>query len=552
MEYSRRAAKRARHRENAAARAAREEEKHRREIERHQQELEKQRRDLREQKRIEEAVVLGDKAAERMQRLEVVLRAALKRLPEQLDFEGMKKPLPDIDVGIDSEPFPLPQWEEYAPAQSGPLGKFLRGKQDARLREAEQAYARAMEQYRIAEEKRRRELDRAHGSGAGLTPEQWEIRRHNERIDEFRTRVFEGDRYAVTDYFKRALAPVKEKKVPLPETRRIAYVSDSKLLLLDWDVAGTDIIPREKSYRYNKETDSIEVARWRSVGTVRELYHNLLAQLALRGIAATFSADPNWVVETVVFNARLEDGTCVFSTRATRHQFERISLDDLTDTMPLEQVQKRFATVISPFPGEGAEVTPLLPYELAEPSAASSGDEERDACRIDLNALSTHEFDGLMEQLMTQLGYSVEVIRPEDEDCDILATRDTPDGQERLLVHVRRVAHTAGLNDAKALARALRREGANRGMLLITGGFDTRAYDYAAHKPIQMYDRHALLALLHQHQLTKSTVCQDEDGANGLACATHLPVQREAVHAGRDIDPDGDEGTTRQPRSGVH
>ncbi|HEY6739524.1 MAG TPA: restriction endonuclease [Actinopolymorphaceae bacterium] len=539
MEHSRQSLKRARHREQIAARAEREEDKRRKETARQRQALEARRRELREQRMIEQAVVLTEEADQRIQKLAVLLRAWLKHIPEPLDFEAMKKDLPDLDVGVDGEPFPLPQWEEYAPAPRSPLRRLLGGRrQDARLEEAETAYAQALERYRAAEAERRQRLEQLHAErDAALTAEQHAIRLHNKEIDDFQALVFEGDRHAVTHYFEQVFSKIVDK-LDVPRTKRIAYVPESKLLLVEWHVPNIDIVPREKEHRYNKARGAIEVSKWRPITLVREIYHNLLAQMALRAVATGFSADPNWLVETVVFNGvllerpepRPADGTdsatdtdaatsddaaaapaadepaavpgpCVFSMRATRHQFAKIKLDSLTDTEPLEQVRRRFSPRISPFPDEQVAVEPLLPYDLAEPSAAAPEGTEPELGRLALTTMSTQELDALIEQMLERMGYEVAVIRPEDDDCDALATRQTPQGEERLVVHLRRVVRVAGPADVRALMRAIRRERAQSGLLLVTGGYDTRAFECAAGKPVRLYDSHSLLALLHKHGL---------------------------------------------------
>src|SRR5262245_43766743 len=111
------------------------------------------REEIHDQQMSEDAVVRTEKVEKRVQKLQFLLRAALSRAIEPIDFDQLKKAVPSVDLGADAHPLPLPHWEEYEPtpprlARSRGLVRRLRGRsplREATEAEAEEAYAKALE-----------------------------------------------------------------------------------------------------------------------------------------------------------------------------------------------------------------------------------------------------------------------------------------------------------------------------------------------------------------------------------------------------------------------
>ncbi|GAA4987427.1 restriction endonuclease [Actinopolymorpha pittospori] len=484
---------------------------------------ERLRREIRVQRLHEDAVVRTDKAEQRVQRLNVVLIASLRRTVEPIDFERQKRDVPDLDLGPDAEPVRLPTWEEYAP-RSGRLRRLLtsQSRRETAQARAEVSYARALDQYReqeAARVARVEELLRAHNDASA--PERQRILAHNAAIDAFRDRVMSGDREAVSEYFTQAFESVTDSG-GFPRDHRFAYVPESKLLLVEWRVPGVDVVPREREFRYNKSTDSVGVHRWRPIAEVRRIHARLLAQLALRATNVAFSADPGELVQTVVFDgvtsgrvpkdedaptgrrrgrtgpaaddqAEVGSTVCLISMSASRRHFAKLRLDDIDD--PLEQVRKHFGALVSAYPDELSGITPILTYDLADPHLSVPASTKVPNL-IDAPA---EEFGRLMERLLERMGYAVAAVP--GVDGNYLASRGTDDGVENAVVHVRR--HTGLLETAevRALQSAVRREHAQVGILLTSGGLDPQAYEYAHGRPLRLYDGHNLVALCRQYDL---------------------------------------------------
>jgi restriction system protein len=327
------------------------------------------------------------------------------------------------------------------------------------------------------------------------------ISAHNRSIDSLRQRVLARDPLAVGEYYDRVFADVVDKR-PFPRGRRLAYVPDSKLLVIEWQLPTTDVVPKEKEFRYNKATDAIEVSKLRTVEELDETYDELVAQIALRAVNTALAADPDQLLDTVVFNgialplnpaegSGFQSGVCVFSMRAGRRTFAKLKL---TDIEPLDRVRKLFAARISDRPDELQAVEPILAYDNADPHAVLQPDSS--PLGPDLMTMSLKELEHTTRALLTTMGLDSELVRSSPLGLDFRAVRTTPDGDERLIVHVRRISKPVDQPMVRDLVSSVRREKADEGLLLATAGIGAATFEYANGKPVTLHSRQTLLALL--------------------------------------------------------
>lgn len=470
----------------------------RRRIRRQLTEQEHQRAELRVQQLSEDAVVRTDKLEQRIQRLKFLLHASLSRELAPIDFEQLKKEVPAVELGPDAEPLPVPHWDEYAPRALGFVSRLLgRGRGHTSEPEAEAAYANALERYRHDEAARQQRIDameRVHQDTNATDLKR--ARDHNASIEDFKKRVLAAEREAVTKYFVRVFGSIVDRS-SFPRGRRLAYVPESKLLLVEWHVPGTDVIPREKEYRYQKLTDSVGVHKWRSVAEVREIYQQLLAQMALRAANTAFGTDPARLVNTVIFNAVAahddDAGPCLLTMSTSRKHFSRLNLDDLDNAMDL--ARRHCGATVSAYPDELAAVTPVLPYELADPAVTSSN-----ASRApNLLTAPVEEFQRLVQRLLEKVGYTVTPLG--STPGSYLASSDSAGAPERSVVHVQRADGRIEAALVRGLQSAVRHERAGGGMLFTTAGIEPQAYEYAHGRPLRLYDGHSVIAWCRKHGL---------------------------------------------------
>ncbi|MET9019016.1 restriction endonuclease [Actinopolymorpha sp. NPDC004070] len=511
---------------------------------------ERLRAELDEQRMREDAAVRTEGVEQRVQKLGFVLRATMPRTVAPLDFEAQKERVPFLDLGPDAVPAQVPTWADFAP-RTGRLRRLLTrdAHRQAAQAAAEQEYTSALERYREEEAARLARIEergRAHHEASG--PDRRRVLAHNAGIDRFRDRVLTGDPEAVCDYFTRIFAPFASRPAGFPRGHRFGYVPESRLLVVEWRLPGVDVVPREREYRYNPATKSVGVHRWRPISEVRKVYEGVCAQLAIRAVHVALSADPADLVQTVVFNgvvtpgsghspehspehghdhrpghaadgpADPEEPVCLISLSTSRRQFARLPLDDLDD--PLGEIRSRFGARVSAFPDELSAVSPVLPYELADPHlfvASSKGP--------NLLATTPEEFGRLMERLLERMGYQLTPL-PQGSGS-YLARRTTGGRTEQTVVQVQRRGGTMETAEVRALGSAVRRRHATEGLLLTTSGLEPQAYDYAHGRPLRLYAGRSLLALCRIHGLPAR---MDPPAATAVAATADGPTGSQAAN----------------------
>ena len=478
----------------------------RKDAEKQKRAADQHRLDMRVQRQTSAAVVRTEQVDQKLQRLTTLLLASLSRTVKPIDFEELKQAVPMAKLGADREPLPAPLWEEFAPKPPRLAGKLLHAaKHRQALAVAEEAYARALERHKVAEAERQARVNekvREHeGQTAGTKAR---ISAHNRSIDSLRQRVLARDPFAVGEYYERVFADIVDKR-PFPRGRRIAYVPDSKLLLIDWQLPSVDVVPKEKEFRYNKAVDAIEVSKLRTVEELDETYDELVAQIALRTVNTALAADPDQLVDTVVFNglavsptptegSDFDAGPCLFSMRAGRRTFAKLKLADVE---PLDRVKKVFAARISDRPDELQEIEPVLAFEEADPRTTLQPDSS--PFGPDLMAMSVKELEQIAGDLLSRMGFEHELVRSSPEGMDYRAARMTSDGEERFLVHLRRTTKPIPPQVVRDLVSSVRREKADEGLLLSTAGILPATFEYANGKPVTLHSRQTLLALLRRN-----------------------------------------------------
>jgi restriction system protein len=525
---------RERRRRHGTDRETRAAERRRKSLERVRRAEEAHRHEMHEQKLVEAAAVRTEKVEQRVQKLTTILLASLSRSAGPLDFDALKDDHPGPDLGTDAEPVHLPQWEEYAPRPVPLLGRLLdrvafRTERRRRAEAvAEKAFSSALDRYRKEEEARQGRVDRIHQlhNGAYSLAHQ-RVARHNRSIDEFRSRVLGRDRGAVSEYFAKVSASIPDRS-GFPRDRRFAYVPESRLLLIEWQMPDVDLIPRAKTFHYNRESDAVEVHKWRAVGEIREIYRELLAQLALRATNWALAADPNFLVEVVVVNGVVDGGgstrPCLITMRATRKHFGRLHLENVD---PVDCVRKHFSAGLSAYPDELAAETPVLEFELADPTGGGQPENAPSARTPNLLDVPAKDFERLTHRLLERMGFNLAPMRGTDTAGDLLATRTDPGGRKQYVVRVHRSSPTVDASDLRGLNGAVRRERASGGIFLTTGGFRPQAYEYANGKPLQLYDGHGLLVLCRRHGIP-ARIERTGTRTSHSTAASNVPAQRRA------------------------
>src|SRR5262249_16955779 len=140
---------------------------------------------------------------------------------------------------------------ELEPKQPlGALASLMPGakaKHAATEKEAAAAHEAAVKDWLTSEAKRKEKIAAAERDHRGREHKKREsVETSNERIDQFRTHLDEGEPEAVVDYLGMVLDASKYLE-SFPEGHRLAFVPESRQLVLEHDLPSFDVVPQEKS-----------------------------------------------------------------------------------------------------------------------------------------------------------------------------------------------------------------------------------------------------------------------------------------------------------------
>lgn len=327
------------------------------------------------QRRTQQAAALTAAAQARERDLGGVLARYLADPPPGIDMQALKRPVPDTPVGLDPAdltPQPPPEWEQYAPKAPTGLAKLLGGGRYARDRkDAAENYTLAADRHAAKEAARLLRVDHAEDRRAGLAAA---AREQHANIDRFVTALRGRDRRAVQRYFEQVVAQVDDPPGH-PARHRVGYLPDHRLLVVEWQLPGPDVVPSNQCYHYDQQRGSIEVSE-RTPAERRTMYQHLLAQLVLRTLHLVFAGDHYRAVATAVVNGVVEAThpvtgravrPCLVTVRSTSEQLAAVPLDRYD---PLAFAVRYLGAEMSGLPEELQEVTPVMTLDQTDPRAA--------------------------------------------------------------------------------------------------------------------------------------------------------------------------------------
>lgn len=145
--------------------------------------------------------------------------------------------------------------------------------------------------------------------------------------------LFQRDPDAVVTYCSLVLAASQHPDT-FPQQHKVAYVPESRQLVVEMDLPTFDVVPEGLEYRYVKAKDEI-VTKARPAGQRKALYLRVVAQVTLRTVHELFESDRAGHIESVVFNGHVDTidprtgqpiRPCLITLRTTRDLFDALDL----------------------------------------------------------------------------------------------------------------------------------------------------------------------------------------------------------------------------------
>jgi len=490
----------------AQSQAAKVAEQTRKAYERASQAEQKERTRLYVESRIAHANLQNEELEQLMAHLNTLLTEALT-VQHFLDIQTLKQPLPNPvftpgPLAV-AEPPPAPYL--YQPPVPTGLQKLLPGAKEKYAQEV----AKAQETYRVhvaihaaREQERLRRLAEARAAFEQQVLRQYQqVREQYAEIDAFQRDLDAHSPAAIVNYFTLVFG-ASSYPDDFPQHAKVAYVPESKQLVVEYDLPTFDVIPEINVYKYVKAKDEITTTP-RPMAQRKLLYMALVAQVTLRTLYEIFDADRKGYIETLVFNGYVESidkgtgrsvRTCLITVRTSRETFMAL---DLSKVDPQACLQRLNASV-SKSPTELVPVRPVLEFSMVD----SRFVEETDVLsgldqRPNLMELTPSEFESLITNLFQKMGLEARQTQASrDGGVDCVAFDPRPIFGGKVVIQAKRYKDTVGVSAVRDLYGTVMNEGASKGILITTSGFGKASFDFAEGKPLELLSGINLLHLL--------------------------------------------------------
>jgi restriction system protein len=325
VQMQRQAERDARARAAAHRRAQVESDRARRAFERAVAVDQKERARLYTEARVAEVAALNESLAAGVSDLDGLLSSSLA-VHGFLDFESLKEtvPLPQFEPGALAVPVPPPDPSDFRPPEPGAAQKVVPGAKQrylARFEAGRRQYDAAVQAHQLHETERLSQLEqgRAEHQRAVEAIDARLARQHAE-VEAFRAAFTAGEPGAVVDYFALVL---ERSHYPegFPQGFRLAYIPESRQLVIQYGLPGFGVVPAVAEYRYVRSGDKI-AQKACPVRERQDRYKRVVAGVTVRTLHEVFEADRSEIAETIVFNGHVDtinEATGKQDTRAWSH-----------------------------------------------------------------------------------------------------------------------------------------------------------------------------------------------------------------------------------------
>ena len=327
------------------------------------------------------------------------------------------------------------------------------------------------------------------------------IREQYAEIDAFQRDLDARSPAAIVNYFTLVLG-ASSYPDDFPRHAKVAYMPESKQLVVEYDLPSFDIIPKMSGFKYIKTKDEITVTP-RPLAQRKPLYTTLVAQATLRTLYELFDADRKGDIETLVFNGYVESidkgtgrsvRTCLITIRTNRETFMALDLSKVDPQACLQRLNASF----SKSPTELVPVRPVLEFNMVD----SRFVEETDVLsgldqRPNLVELTPSEFESLITNLFQKTGLEARQTQASrDGGVDCVAFDPRPIFGGKVVIQAKRYKDTVGVSAVRDLYGTVMNEEASKGILITTSGFGKASFEFAEGKPLELLSGSHLLHLL--------------------------------------------------------
>ncbi len=420
-----------------------------------------------------------------------------------------------------SQPLDVPELNTFLAKVTKPSGinKLMPGatkKYEDALKQAEDDYQQAWAKYQFTQNQRENKIaSLKYEYEKQKTQFELEIETHNQKVDEFEKAYFNGDPEAILSYCNMVLER-SEYPESFPQEFRMAYIPESKELVVEYELPQVDVVPRIVEHIYIKSKDKID-DKGRKESEIKALYQDIVAAVCLRTIHELFEADQGKHLEVVVFNGfvqAIDEATgkdirpYLISLRTTIERFSEINLARIDKRVCL----RNLGAQVSPRPAEKQPVKPVVNFDMVDKRFVEQSDILSDLeSRPNLMDLNPFEFENFIGNLFDQIGFESKLTRSsKDGGVDVIAFDPRPIVGGKIVIQAKRYKNVVGVSAVRDLYGTMINEGAGKGVLVTTSHYGPDAYEFANDKPIELIDGGGLLYLLQQQGIEARIVFPED------------------------------------------
>jgi restriction system protein len=333
-------------------------------------------------------------------------------------------------------------------------------------------------------------------------------RRQHAAVEAYRVLYGAKQIRGLTEYWEYVLSK-SEYPDGFPRSFCFDYLSDSRILILEYRLPDISCLPMLKELKYIATKDEFQEVRV-SDAWLNRVYDDVLYQITLRTIHELFQSDSVDALGAVVFNGWVnsidkstgqEVNACILSVQVAKEEFTQINLanvDPKACFKKLKGVSGSKLTGLNP-------VKPILQLNREDKRFVPSYEVAAELDdSVNLAAMDWLDFENLIREIFEKEfsynGGEVKITQASrDGGVDAVAFDPDPIRGGKIVIQAKRYTNPVGVSAVRDLFGTVHNEGATKGILVTTSDYGPDAYEFAKGKPLKLLSGSELLYLLQKH-----------------------------------------------------
>lgn len=404
--------------------------------------------------------------------------------------------------------------EKYSP-KFKVLDYVIRARKKALINKYSNEYVMDYESYTLEKEKiegenKQKQLDYKNNMmiwEEEKTTYEGEIEKFNNYVDEMKSK-YEADDSEAIGFFVDNLLTRLEFPIEFVREVESEYLSDTKILVIDFSFPTMEDLPKLKKVTYIKSREELSETYF-SEAQITKKYDDIVYKIVLLVLNEIFK-NSNGKIDSVVLNGKVhttdlttgkEIEPFILSVKVDNEDFKELKLGTLDPKAWFKSAKGIAAAKISTV----VPVTPILKLNKDDSRFIDSKnilyniDEE-----LNLAEMDWQDFENLIREIFEQEfninGGEVKITQASrDGGVDAIAFDPDPIRGGKIVIQAKRYNNVVGVAAVRDLYGTVMNEGANKGILVSTSNYGSDAYNFVKDKPLTLLNGANLLYLLEKH-----------------------------------------------------